>query len=126
MGDGFVDGVQDAEDFGFELELEFGAVGDAVAEGAIAQAGDDLVGGGGADVAGEEGEFEVVERGFVDFAGEGDDGGDGVGERLAGAGDRLLHAVEEAAGCGGLGGLLPGQGLGCRACRRVKKPSPLV
>jgi len=102
MGDGSVDGIEDAEDLGFELQLELGAVGDAVAEGSIAQAGDDLVGGGGADVAGEEGELEVVERGFVYFAGEGDDRGDGVGERLAGAGDRLLHAVEEAARCGGL------------------------
>ena len=95
---GLSHGVEDAEDFGLEQVLELGAVGDAVAEGAIAEAGDDFVGGGGADVGGEEGELEVVEGGFVDFAGEGDDGGDGVGERLAGAGDRLLHAVEEAAG----------------------------
>ena len=41
------------------------------------------------------------EGGFVDLAGEGDDGGDGLGEGLAGAGDRLLHAVEEACACRG-------------------------
>src|SRR5882672_4522002 len=44
-----------------------------------------------------------------DLASEGDDGADGLGEGLAGAGDRLFHAVEEAAlrllGFGG-GGLV--------------------
>ena len=103
VGDRFVDGVEDVEDLGFEEPLELGAVGDAAAEGDVAELGDDLLGGAGADIRGEQGELEVVERGLVDFAGEGDDGGDGAGEGLAGAGDRLLHAVEEAAGLLGLG-----------------------
>ena len=37
-----------------------------------------------------------IERGLVDLACERDDGADGFGERLAGAGDRLPHAVKEA------------------------------
>ena len=61
MGDGMVDRAKDAEDFGFEELLEFGAVGDALAESAVAQVGDDDVGGGGTDVGGEESDLEVVE-----------------------------------------------------------------
>ena len=75
---------------------------------------------GAADVGGEEEGLEADEGGFVDLAGEGDDGGDGFGEGLAGAGDRLLHAVEEAAfSCGpdaddsGWSGVRV-----CRVCRR--------
>jgi len=76
-----------------------------MAERAVAEAGDDLGSGDGSDVGGEEDELEVFEGGFIDFAGEGDDGADGLGEGLTGAGDRLLHAVEEAAGfCGCFGG----------------------
>ena len=50
------------------------------------------------------------ERG-VDLAGEGDDGADGLGEGLAGARDRLLHAVEEAE-LGSAGGMVSARGAG--------------
>ncbi len=83
-------------EFGFEELLEFVAALDAGAEGALAEVFHDDGGGGGAEVGGEEERLEVDEGGFVDLAGEGDDGADGLGEGLAGAGDRLLHAVEEA------------------------------
>ncbi len=106
-------GAGDAVEDGLELELEqaleLGAAFDAVAEAALAEVFDDLRGGGGADVGGEQDGVEVGERGGVDLAGEGDDGADGLGEGLAGAGDRLLHAVEEAE----LGGVRGRVGLGC-------------
>ena len=63
--------------------------------GRVATSGVVVGGGDGSDVGGEEDELEVFEGGFVDFAGEGDDGADGLGEGLAGARDRLLHAVED-------------------------------
>ena len=58
-----------------------------------------------AEVAGEQRGFEVFEGGLVDGAGEGDDAFDFGGERLAGARDGLLHAVEEALGFGRFGGV---------------------
>ena len=85
---------------------------------ALAEVGDDFGGGGGADVGGEEREFEVVEGSVVDFAGEGDDGGDRLGKRFAGAGDRLLHAVEEAGLALETVGLLRRAWSRCRVCRR--------
>ena len=64
---GWVIGAGDAVEDGLELELEqaleFGAALDAVAEGALAQVLDDLRGGGGADVGGEQDGVEVGERG---------------------------------------------------------------
>src|SRR6202035_44741 len=89
--------VEDLLQLGFEELLEFVAALDAGAEGALAKVFHDDGGGGGAEVGGEEEGFEIEESGFVDLAGEGDDGADGLGEGLAGAGDGLLHAVEEAA-----------------------------
>ena len=97
MPDGAGDAVEDMLEFGFEELLEFVAALDAGAEGALAKVFHDEGGGGGAEVGGEEERLEVDEGGLVDLAGEGDDGADGFGEGLAGAGDRLLHAVEEAA-----------------------------
>ena len=79
----------------------------------------------------EQDGFEVGEGGLVDLAGEGDDGADGLGEGLAGAGDRLLHAVEEAALLLGWfgGGRSSGEEVGwsgccsvCRVCRRERMP----
>ena len=108
---------------GFEELLEFGAALDAGAEGALAEVLHDDGCGGAADVGGEEERLEAGEGGFVDFAGEGDDGADGLGEGLAGAGDRLLHAVEEAELRGGL--RVGRFGLGwvqvCRVFRREKR-----
>ena len=84
--------------------FELGAAGDAGAVGALAEVFEHDGGGGGADVGGEEDGLEVGDGGLVDLAGEGDDGGDGFGEGFAGAGDRLLHAVEEGAARGFFGG----------------------
>ena len=97
MADGAGDAVEDGFEFGFEELLEFVAALDAGAEGALAEVLHDEGGGGSAEVGGEEERLEVDEGGLVDLAGEGDDRADGLGEGLAGAGDRLLHAVEEAA-----------------------------
>ncbi len=100
-GGGVFDGagytVEDLLEFGFEELLELVAALDAGAEGALAEVFHDDGGGGGTEVGGEEEGFEIDEGGFVDFSREGDDRADGLGEGLAGAGDRLLHAVEEAA-----------------------------
>ncbi len=96
-GDGDGDAVENAADFGFEETFELGAVGDAVAEGALAEAADDLIRGGGADIGGEQSKFEIVKGGFIDLAGKRDHRGDRGGERVPRARDRLPHAVEEAA-----------------------------
>ncbi len=121
MVDGLSYAVEDLLQLGFEELLELVAALDAGAESALAKVFEDEGGGGAADVGGEQDGFEAGEGGLVDLAGEGDDGADGLGEGLAGAGDRLLHAVEEAAlllgrfgggrslrGGGGLVGLLLG------------------
>jgi hypothetical protein len=106
--------VEDLFEFGFQELLELFAALDAGAESALAEVLHDESSGGCAEVGGEEERLEMDEGGLVDLAGEGDDGADGLGEGLAGAGDRLLHAVEEAAfgllrfGGGGLVGLLVG------------------
>ena len=57
---------------------------------------DDLSRGERADVGFQQHQFEIVQIGFVDFAGQSDDGADRLGEIFAGSCDRLLHAVEEA------------------------------
>src|SRR5205814_3075740 len=44
----------------------------------------------------DEGGFQIVERGAVNLSAEGDNIVNALGETLAGAADRLLHAVEEA------------------------------
>ena len=125
---GMLDGAGYAVEYllqlGLEELLEFVAALDAGAEGALAQVFHDDRGGGGAEIGGEEKRLEVEESGFVDFAGEGDDGADGLGEGLAGAGDRLLHSVEEAEFLGG--GFLFGLRFvrvfrACRVFRRVKR-----
>src|SRR6185437_12494579 len=97
MLDGMRYAVEDLLQLGFEELLELGAALDAGAEGALAQVFDDDGGGGCAEIGAEQNGFEPDEGGFVDLAGEGDDRADGLGERLASASDRLLHAVEEAA-----------------------------
>src|SRR5260370_8719432 len=97
VGDGGGYGVEDLLEFGLEELLEFGSALDAGAEGALAEVLHDDGGGGAADVCGEEERLGAGEGGFIDLAREGDDGAVGLGEGLAGAGDRLLHAGEEAA-----------------------------
>ncbi len=97
MADGAGDAVEDGLEFGFEELLEFIAALDAGAEGALAKVLHDEGGGGSAEVCGEEERLEVDEGGLVDLAGKGDYRTNGLGEGLTGAGDRLLHAVEEAA-----------------------------
>jgi len=89
--------VEDLLELGFEETVEFVAALDAYAECSLTKVFHHEGGGGSAEVGGEEERFEVGEGGLVDLAGEGDDGADGFGEGLPGAGDRLLHAVEEAA-----------------------------
>jgi hypothetical protein len=84
-------------ELGFEELLELVAALDAGAEGALAEVFHDEGGGGGAEIGREKKRFEIEEGGLVDFSREGDDGADGLGEGLAGTGDRLLHAVEETA-----------------------------
>ena len=71
---------------------------DGLAEGALAQGVENGGGGLHAQVAGEQRGFQIFERALVHGAGEGGDAFDLGGERLAGARDRLLHAVEEALG----------------------------
>jgi hypothetical protein len=93
--------VEDLLELLLEELLELRSTLDAGAQGSLAEAFHDDSGGGGAEVGGEEHGLKRVERGLVDLAGEGDDGADGLGEGLAGAGDRLLHAVEEAEFGGG-------------------------
>ncbi len=97
MSDGTGYAVEDLLEFGLEETLEVVAALNADAEGALAEVFHDEGGGGCAEVCGEEDGLQADEGGLVDFAGERDDGADGLGEGLAGAGDRLLHAVEEAA-----------------------------
>ncbi len=97
VADGLGYAVEDLLELGFEELFEFGSALDAYAEGSLAEVFEDDGGGGRADVGGEENGLEIGEGGLVDLAGEGDDGADGLGEGLASAGDRLLHAVEEAA-----------------------------
>ena len=91
------DAVEDLLELGLEEALEVVTALDADAEGALAEVLHDECGGGSAQVCCEQQRLEVDQGGLVDFASEGDDGADGLGEGLAGAGDRLLHAVEEAA-----------------------------
>src|SRR5207237_7196440 len=64
--------------------------------GLVAKFFQDFVGGGGAEVGGDERGFQIVERGAVDLFAEGDDIVDALAQALAGAGDGALHAVEEA------------------------------
>jgi len=92
----------------FEQGAEFFTAGDVLAFGSVAEVGEDGGGGGVADVAGEQGRFEVVEHGLVDGTGDGEDGLELVGEGFPGAGDGLLHAGEEAGG--GLLGIGSGRG----------------
>ena len=97
MTDGAGYAVEDLFELGFQELLEFVAALDADAEGALAEVFHDEGSGGSSEVGGEKERFEVEQGRLVDLAGEGDDGADGLGEGLASAGDRLLHAVEEAA-----------------------------
>lgn len=95
MSDRLVDGRENVEELGLEEMLEFVAGRDAFAEGAFAKRCHDGGSGVGSDVGSEERELKVVEGRVVDLTGEGDDRGERAGKRFAGAGDRLLHAVEE-------------------------------
>ena len=88
--------VEDVLELELEERFELGAGLDAFTEGALAKVFEDDLRGGGAYVGGEEQGFERIEGGLVDLAGEGDNGVEGLGEGLAGAGDGLPHAVEEA------------------------------
>ena len=100
--------VQDLFEFGLQEALEFVAALNAGAEGALTKVFHDEGCRRGAEVRGEEQRFEIDEGALIYFASEGDDGADGLGERLASTSDRLLHAIEEAAllllrfGSGGL------------------------
>lgn len=87
--------VEDGFEMVFEELFEFGSALDLLAFGAFAQGGDDLGGGGDADVGGDEDHLEFFEGGFVDFASKGDDAVDFFAEVVAGLRDRLLHAVED-------------------------------
>ena len=83
-----------------EQVAELVAAFDGLVAGAVAEGVEDGGGGLDAEVAREQGGFEVVEGLLVDGAGEGGDVFDFGGERLAGARDGLLHAGEEALGFG--------------------------
>ncbi len=93
--DGRVDRGEDAEQLGLEQDFELRAAGDALAQRALAQAGEDGVGRRAADVGGEQRQLQVVERAVVDLAGERGDRAERLVQRVTRAGDRLLHAVEE-------------------------------
>ena len=88
--------VENLLEFGLEDLTKLGSALDAGAESALAKVLHDDGGRGAADVRCEEARLELIKGGLIDLAGERDDGADGVGERLAGARDRLPHAVEEA------------------------------
>ena len=88
--------VQNRQQFFFQQALEFLHVFDLLAVGLVAQFAENFLRGGIAQVGADERGFEIVERVAVDFFAEGDDFLDALGEVLASARDRLLHAVEEA------------------------------
>ena len=75
---------------------EFFAAFDGLVPGAFAEGIEDFGGGLHADVAGDERGFKLFQIALVHRAGHGDDVFDFGVEGLAGARDRLLHAVEEA------------------------------
>ena len=92
--------VENGLEFGLEQRLELGAAGDGFALSLFAQRGDNFAGRGHADVGRDERKFQLFERRFIDFAGECEDRVDVVGKRLAGARDRIFHAVEYALALG--------------------------
>ena len=85
---------------GLELKLQqpakFSAAFDALAQSPLTKVLDDLRGSRGADIGGEQDGLKLVERGEVDLAGERDDGADGLGEGVAGAGDRFAEQVRDS------------------------------
>src|SRR5207302_5411611 len=89
-------GGEDGEQLLLQQALEFGDVGNLAAVGLFAKFFQDFVGGGGAEIGGDEGGFQIVERGAVNLFAEGDDVVNALAQALAGAGDGALHAVEEA------------------------------
>ena len=95
--EGGLDAVEDLLQFGFQQLLEFGTGGDARTVGTLAEALENEVGRGMAEIGGKQGGFKGRDGRFVDVAGERDDVGDLFGEGFAGTGDRLLHAIEEGA-----------------------------
>ena len=97
MLDGENHAVEHTLEFQLEQLLQLRATFNALAQGTLAQVFEHNRGGGGAYVGRQQKRLERLEGGFVHLAGERDDGIEGLRERLAGAGDGLPHAVEEAA-----------------------------
>src|SRR5207237_811259 len=90
-----VGGAQDAEQLVFQHALQFVYVADLFAVDLLAQSGEHLLGGGVAEVGGEQCGFQVVEGLAVDLFAEADDVVNALAQVLTRARDRVAHAVEQ-------------------------------
>ena len=91
-----VGGIQDGQQFVFQQALEFVGVFDLLAVGFFSEFVEDFTRGGVAEVGADEGGFEVIQRGAVNFFAERNNFFDALAEIFAGACHRLFHAIEEA------------------------------
>ena len=87
--------IQDGEQFVLEYALEFRGVANLLAVHLFAHGRQHFARGGRAEVGGDEGGFQVVQRPGVDFLAEADDLVDALGKIFTGARDRLLHPLKE-------------------------------
>ncbi len=86
---------QNRQQFLFKQAFEFIHVLDLPAVRLVAEFFKNFMGGSGAEVGANQGGFEIVEGGAVDLLADGDDVLDALGQVLAGARDRLLHALNK-------------------------------
>ena len=87
--------IEDGQQFFFQQALEFLHVLDLLAVGFLAKLPQNLLGGCGPQIGADQDGLKIIERVAVDFLAEGDHFLDALREVLAGARDRLLHAVQE-------------------------------
>ena len=87
---------QNGQQFFFQQAFELVNILNLFAVSFIAQFVENLAGGGGAEVSGNECSFEIIERSTVNFLVEGNDFFDALTQVFPGARHRLFHALEKA------------------------------